>query len=626
MVTPADALAARLAEAEDTLRAIAAGEVDAFVVSDGTVGSRVFTLSTADRPYRVFVENMRDGAATLSSTGLILYANRRLAELLGCPREVIVGSPLTAFLASPGAVTLDELRGPGGLGSTIEIDLLAADGARVPVRAGSSPLVEDGRALLCLTFSDLSADKAKDREIARLGRAQHARMTELQAAQEALRTLATHDGLTGLPNRQLLIDRIDQTVARCKRSGQSLALLYVDLDGLKQVNNTHGPTAGDIALRKVAEKLVAALRPIDTVSRIGGDEFVALAPEIGSRLDAVAMGTRLLTELGRRRPGRADDEHVAASIGIAVSAAGRGNAERLLDEAEIAMSEAKSLGGRRVAVFDAALGRQGRQHSAARENLQTALDEHRMVAHYQPIVELASGALTGFEALARIEGADRLITPASAFIPAAEESGLVVPLGTQMLRMALEEASHWPTTGATGRLNIAINLSSRQFDAGDLPALIGDQLIRSGLPPDYLQLELTETAVMDPHIDLLDQLNRIAALGVQIGLDDFGIGYASLTHLRRLPLTFVKIDRSFVAGLGVEDEDEDERIIAAMVGLAANLGLRSIAKGVETADQLRRLRDVGCDEGQGYLFAHPLALVDVPAAIEHGLSGAGAFR
>jgi len=612
MTGQADALA-RLAEAEDTLRAIAAGEVDAFVVSDDKLGGRVFTLSTADRPYRMFVENMRDGAATLSSSGLILYANRRLAELLACPRETIAGAPLTRFLASPGEVGLAQIRGPGGLGATLEIELLDANANRVPVQVGSSPLTVDGDELLCLTFTDLSAHKAKDREIARLGKAQDERMSELQEAQAALTAQATHDALTGLPNRELLVDRIDQAVARCKRSGQYMAVLFVDLDRFKQVNDTHGHAAGDVALRKVAEKLVAALRPGDTVSRIGGDEFVVLAPEIESRLDAVDIGTRLLAELGRRRPGRADEERVAASIGISVSAAGRGSAETLLKEADTAMYEAKSLGGRRVAVFDAALGRQVRQRSVARGMLQSALNDGRIVAHYQPIVELASGAVAGFEALARIEGADSSITPPSAFIPAAEESGLVVPLGTQMLRIALEEASRWPTTGAT-RPNIAINLSSRQFEAGDLPTLIGEQLVRTGLPPGCLHLELTETAVMDLHVDLLDQLHRIAALGVQIGLDDFGTGYASLTHLRRLPLTFVKIDRSFVEGLGVDHEDE--RIIAAMVDLAANLGLRSIAEGVETADQLRRLRDVGCDEGQGYLFAYPLAPVDVPAAIE----------
>ena len=619
MTSRSDALA-RMAEAEDTLRAIAAGEVDAFVVSDKALGRRVFTLSTADRPYRMFVENMRDGAATLSPSGLALYANRRLSELLAYPREAIVGCPLTTFLAGSADAVLESIRGPDGQGATVEIDLLDANGGRVPVQVGSSPLMVDDEQLLCLTFTDLSAHRAKDREIARLGRAQTERVAELQEAQKALTTQATHDALTGLPNRALLVERIDHAIARCRRAGGFLSVLFVDLDRFKQINDTHGHAAGDVALRRVADKLVSALRPTDTVARIGGDEFVVLAPDIDNRLHAVDLGTRLVAELGRRVAGADDEERVAASIGISVSSAGRGTAELLLDEADTAMYEAKSLGGRRVAVYDTALGRQVRERSIARRILQSALEEARVVAYYQPIVELASGRVAGFEALARIQGRDGSFTPPSAFIPAAEESGLVVPMGARVLRIALDEAGGWPA-GAAGDLNLAVNLSSRQFESGDLPALIELQLARSGRPPDSLHLELTETAVMDLHVDLLDQLNRIAFLGVQIGLDDFGTGYASLTHLRRLPLAFVKVDRSFVQGLG--SDHEDERIVAAVIDLAANLGLRSIAEGVETDDQLRRLRELGCDEAQGYVFARPLAPPDVVPALDRlAVSGA----
>ena len=621
-MTPRSDALARMAEAQDTLRAIAAGEVDAFVVSDKALGRRVFTLSTADRPYRMFVENMRDGAATLSPGGLALYANRGLSELLACPREAIVGCPLTTFLAGCADAVLESIRGPDGQGATVEIDLLDANGGRVPVQVGSSPLMVDDEQLLCLTFTDLSAHRAKDREIARLGRAQSERVAELQEAQKALTTQATHDALTGLPNRALLVQRIDHAIARCRRAGGFLSVLFVDLDRFKQINDTHGHAAGDVALRRVADKLVSALRPTDTVARIGGDEFVVLAPDVDNQLHAVDLGTRLVAELGRRVAGADNEERVAASIGISVSSAGRGTAELLLDEADTAMYEAKSLGGRRVAVYDTALGRQVRERSLARRILQSALEEARVVAYYQPIVELASGRVAGFEALARIQERDGSITPPSAFIPAAEESGLVVPMGARVLRIALDEAGGWPA-GAAGDLNLAVNLSSRQFESGDLPALIELQLARSGRPPDSLHLELTETAVMDLHVDLLDQLNRIAFLGVQIGLDDFGTGYASLTHLRRLPLAFVKLDRSFVQGLG--SDHEDERIVAAVIDLAANLGLRSIAEGVETADQLRRLRELGCDEAQGYLFARPLAPPDVVPALDR-LAVSGAMK
>ncbi|MDQ1714873.1 MAG: hypothetical protein QOC60_818, partial [Frankiaceae bacterium] len=344
----------RIAEAEDTLRAISAGEVDAFVVSDGRPGPRVCTLSTADRSYRMFVENMRDGAATLSSSGLVVYANRRLAEMLACSRETIVGSPLATFMDARVQLGLAELRGPDGLGATIELDLVDAKGVVVPVQVGCSPLVVDAEAddLTCLTFTDLTAHKAQDREIARLSQVQAERMADLQGAQAALTEQATHDALTGLPNRAVLIDRIDQALSHSKRSGQCVAVLFVDLDQFKQLNDTQGHAAGDTALQRVAEKLAAALRPMDTVARIGGDEFVVLAPDVDSHLHAVDIGTRLVAELLHRHEPLGGLERVTASIGISVSVGGGGTAETILNEADSAMYAAKSRGGARVEVFD----------------------------------------------------------------------------------------------------------------------------------------------------------------------------------------------------------------------------------------------------------------------------------
>ncbi|MEA2148651.1 MAG: hypothetical protein QOD69_481 [Solirubrobacteraceae bacterium] len=612
-ITRSEALI-RLAEAEDTLRAIGAGEVDAFVVSDGETGRRVFTLSTADRPYRKFVENMRDGAATLSSSGLILYANRRLAELLSCSREIVVGSPLEMFVASDAAIQLEEIRSPGAIGLTIEFDLLDADGATVPVRVGSSPLIVDGDELVCLTFADLRADKAQDREIARLSEAQAERMAELQGAQAALTRQATHDSLTGLPNRALLVDRIDRALILAKRSGRHVAVLFVDLDRFKQVNDTQGHAAGDATLCMAADRLIAVLRPTDTVARIGGDEFVVLAPDILNDLDALDLSARLIDALCQRPSGGEDGERVTASVGIAVSVGGRGAAETLLEHADTAMYRAKSLGGARAALFDEALGRQVRQRSRARQGLQSALDDRRVIVHYQPVIDLVSGNVTGFEALARIVERDGSLTPPADFIPLAEESGLVVTLGEQVLDLACREASLWHVAGGP-QPTVAVNLSSRQFDAGSLTGLVRDTLARTALDPRCLHLEITETAVIDLDPDFLEQLQRIGDLGVQIGLDDFGTGYASLTHLRRLPLTFVKIDRSFVNGIG--SGEEDERIVSAVVDLAANLGLRSVAEGVETEEQLARLRELGCDQAQGFLFARPLPAGHVGSALLH---------
>ncbi len=615
LTSRSDALA-RMAEAEDTLRAIAAGEVDAFVLSDGGSGRRVFTLSTADRPYRMFVENMRDGAATLSSSGLVLYANRRLAELLSCSRQVIVGAPLANFVVGGFPIDAEAINGPGGLGATVEFDLIDGNGVTVPVLVGASPLEVDGDRLTCLTFTDLSAQKAQEREIARLSAAQAERLADLQDAQAALTKQATHDALTGLPNRVLLVDRIDQALSLSKRSGLWTAVLFVDLDRFKLVNDTQGHAAGDTVLRRVAEQLVAVLRPMDTVARIGGDEFVVLAPDVESHLHAVDIGNRLITELCRRPDRLEDGERITASIGISVSIGGTGTAETLLHEADTAMYQAKSLGGGRAEVFDAALGRQVQQRSIAQRMLQAALDDRRIIVHYQPVVDLSTGTIGGFEALARIAENDGSILLPSSFIAVAEESGLVVQLGSRVLAMACREAVRWQPAGLPERrLTIAVNLSARQFESSDLTSIVQRRLRQTGLEPECLHLELTETAIIDLRLDILQQLGHIRDLGVQIGLDDFGTGYASLTHLRRLPLTFVKIDKSFVQGLGVNQEDE--RIVSAVIDLAANLGLRSIAEGVETNAQLDRLRELGCSQAQGYLFARPLPPSDIAATLQH---------
>ena len=613
--TLADALV-RLAEAEDTLRAIGAGEVDAFLVSDGGVDRRVFTLNSADRPYRMFVESMRDGAATVSSRGLVLYVNRRLAELLSCSRETIVGAPLSRFVSGGVPISSERFRGAGGLGATGEFDLIDADGGVVPVLVGASPLEVDGERLTCLTFTDLSTQKAQDREITQLSQEQAERVADLQDAQAALTRQATHDALTGLPNRLLVVDRIEQALSHARRSGQYMAVLFVDLDRFKQVNDTQGHAAGDTVLRDVADRLLASIRTMDTVARLGGDEFVVLAPELESHLHAVDLGARLIDVLARPEDGGEEREAVIASVGITVSERGRGTAEGLLDEADTAMYKAKSRGGGRAEVFDAALGREVRQRAVAQQMLQAAMDESRVIVHYQPVIDLATGSVTGVEALARIAKLDGSILAPAGFIPVAEESGLVVPLGARVLEIACAQARIWqPIAFPASVYNVAVNLSARQFESGSLPAVVRETLERTHLDPMCLHLELTETAVFDMNPDILEQLARIRELGVQIGLDDFGTGYASFTHLRRLPLTFVKIDQTFVRGLGADREDL--RIVSAVVDLAANLGLRSIAEGVSRKGQLARLRELGCDQAQGYLFARPLPHENVSAALEH---------
>lgn len=603
----------RMTTAEETLRALGAGEVDAFVVTDKDVGFRVFTLSTADRPYRMFVQNMRDGAATLSEGGLILYANARLGVLLGRAREGVMGSPLSEFLVGGALAVPEELLGQDTVSITVEAQLVASNGRHVPVLVGISPLEVDGSRLSCLTFTDLSAQKAQERQIAHLQQLQSDRLAQLQDAQARLTRQATHDALTGLPNRALLMDRIEQALVKATRSRRCTAVFFVDIDHFKQINDGFGHAVGDRVLQAIGEQLGAVLRTSDTVARIGGDEFVVLAQDVDNQLHAVDIGARLIERLVQQGPVTDNGASVSASVGIAVSSAGEGTAETLLKQADIAMYLAKSHGGGRAEVFDAVLGRLVTQRAAARRTLESALDEHRVVALYQPIIDVATGRTAGFEALARLTGVDGGLVPPSEFIPVAEDSGLIVPLGSEILGMACREACRWSEISeGVGDVTVAVNLSARQFESGGLPDAVRSHLASSGVAARRLHLELTETATIDLRPQVLSQLESIRDLGVEIGLDDFGTGYGSLTHLRRLPLTFVKIDQTFVRGLG--NTSEDERIVSAVVKLAANLGLRSIAEGVETAEQLDFLRDLGCDQVQGYLFARPMPASDITSA------------
>jgi diguanylate cyclase (GGDEF)-like protein/PAS domain S-box-containing protein len=602
----------RLDEAEETLRAIRNGEVDALVISDGLPDERVFTLSSVDKPYRIFVENMSDGAATLSQAGLVLYANPRLVDLLDYSMTELIGSSLLDFTA---AESRNELSAALEHHTSAEITFVAADGHLVPMLIGASKLEVEHNQLTCVTLTDLTAQKAQTEVIRALGRVQSDQLVELQAAEATLTFSATHDSLTGLPNRVLLIDRIEQALAQAARSGAWTGVLFIDLDRFKRVNDSRGHGTGDDVLRGVAERFRATLRTMDTLSRIGGDEFVVLIPDLVDRLEAGYIATRLRQSL--EAPVGPGGTVVTASIGVAIAEAGASSAEVMLHQSDTAMYHAKSLGRDRTEVFDIALSQRQTQRAATEDLLTEALAEHRLLPHYQPIVDLAAGGVAGFEALARILQADQSVLFPDAFIGVAEDSGLIIELGAQMLSTASQHAEGWPPSAGGGCPSVAVNLSPRQLEQSDFAKYVSVVLANSGLDPTRLHLEITETALMQLSQNVLAQLHRVRDLGVEIGLDDFGTGYASLTHLRRLPVTFVKLDRSFISGLGADIQDE--QIVAALIDLTAKLGLRSIAEGIETPQQLDRLRELGCDQGQGYLFQRPAA--DVGSRRSYGFRG-----
>ena len=595
-------LHARLSEAEETLRAIRNGEVDALVVQNGAPATQVFTLASADLPYRLFVENMRDGAATVSETGTILYANRGLAELISRPLTQIIGSPLGSLLANGDG---RELMAGTSDQDTTEAALIASTGRKIPVRVSTSRLDLDTNDLLCVTFADLTEQNGQKLEIERLSQAQAERMRQLEAAQTALVEQATHDALTGLPNRNLLIDRLSQSLAFAERSGGRTGLIFVDLDNFKAINDTGGHAAGDSVLRQIAERLLSAVRPMDSVSRLGGDEFVVLLPALDSSADAMKVAARVQRTIDSPFTLDHGAVPVTASIGVSIcdpAAPGRLDPDSLLRNADSAMYHAKSRGGARTELFDAASTPP--VEAADRElwitRIREALDNDRFELHAQPIVELATGDVVQHELLLRMRGDDDTLIPPLAFLPTAERCGLIAEIDQWVIAEA--------TKLAAGGTAVGVNLSA--ISAGDprMLALIERQLQSQVVEPSNLVFEITETAVMQDMDRATRFAERLVALGCRLSLDDFGTGFASFTYLKRLPVHYLKIDIEFVRD--VAHSQRDMFVARAIVALANDFGQQTIAEGVEDQETADVLRNLGVTYAQGHLFGRPAMVAD----------------
>jgi diguanylate cyclase (GGDEF)-like protein/PAS domain S-box-containing protein len=431
-------------------------------------------------------------------------------------------------------------------------------------------------------------------------------ISERHAAERQLQHDALHDGLTGLPNRALFMDRVDQVLQRSARDpSMGCAVLFLDIDRFKFVNDSLSHAVGDRLLIALAGRLAGVLRPGDTVSRIGGDEFTILLDDVLSDQGAVIVAERVQRSLGRAFNIDGHELFVTSSIGIALSAP-RMSAADLLRNADIAMYDAKHRGNARCAVFDESMHRRVVDRLARERELRQAVEQELLDIHYQPIVELATGRIRGLEALARWPLGWPGVPPAE-FIPIAEETGLIGALGLHVLRSALETLAGWRRVGlVSDEVALSVNVSGRQLEDPTLPASVRAAIAATGLEPEALRLELTESTLMQEPERMQAILSEICDTGVGVHLDDFGTGYSSLGALHQFPVAALKIDRSFVATISGEDEGSDV-IVRSTVALAHSLGLRVIAEGIETLAQLRRLRTLGCEYGQGYLFSEPLS-------------------
>ena len=440
-------------------------------------------------------------------------------------------------------------------------------------------------------------------------------ITARKLAEDQIAHQAFHDTLTDLPNRALLLNRLEQALARSARTGDAIALLFVDLDNFKVINDSLGHEAGDVLLQTIAKRLQGCMRPGDTVARLGGDEFVILLEELSGAGEAEGIAERATAAI--HQPFRLADRDVfpGASIGLTVTALGDvRTAGELLRDADTAMYQAKLQGKGHFVLFDLSMNTQAQERLELEADMRQALAGEEFVVHYQPIMNMQSGKLVGVEALVRWQHPTRgMISPAK-FIPIAEETGLIVALGRWVLRQACFEARRWQLAYSDAEnLVMSVNLSIRQMMEKDIVAQVAAILEESQLAPEHLKLEITESMMLHDTGATIETMTALQELGIRLAIDDFGTGYSSMSYLSQLPLNTLKIDRSFVNRIGVSDGDE--AIVHAIINLARTLRLSVTCEGIETQEQYTYLQNLGCDLGQGYLMHKPLPVAQMEAML-----------
>jgi diguanylate cyclase (GGDEF)-like protein/PAS domain S-box-containing protein len=543
---------------------------------------------TSER-FRIAFDSGLSGMCLASPAGRFLRVNRALCEITGYTEQELLARTFQSLTHPDDVATnLDQHRAM--LDGALEVHetekrYIHKDGHEVWVRIGITAVRHDDGSVryFVAQTNDVTARRHFEGELAHR---------------------ALHDPLTGLPNRALFVDRLVQALVRLRRRSGTIAILFVDLDRFKLVNDGMGHAVGDAVLLDAAQRLCDAARAEDTVARFGGDEFTILCENAGGD-DAQQVARRILTAFDRPFEHEGREFHMSASVGIRLNELPAASPESLLQEADLALYAAKAHGRARFEVFDSTSAADGVDRLATEQALRLALRNGELCLHYQPEIDLGTQRIVAVEALVRWEHPERGLVPPGDFIPLAEESGLIVPLGEWVLGEACSQLAAWRTAGIVDdNVRVAVNVSARQLSHADLPQAVSAALDSSGLNPAALCLEITESAIIQDTDVALANLQAIKGQGVFIALDDFGVGFSSLSQIRELPpIDVIKVDRSFTAGLG--RNNSDGAVVTAVLSLARSLGLTAVAEGVETDDQLELLRGLGCDVGQGFYFARP---------------------
>ncbi len=619
------------------------------------------TRATPERLYRLLADNATDVISLLDAEGRHLYVSPSVTALTGYDPDELVGADGWSFMHPDDLADLQSGLQTAAAESrvvTLEYRIRHADGHYVWVETKARTVGEE---IQCST-RDISARReasaelarrlAQQSAVARLGRmvmenaevavVRHeaaravaetrdaepdsdflqavahilASATERDRYEEQMRHDALHDALTGLPNRTLLLDRLRQALARARRDGSRVAVIFLDLDNLKVLNDSLGHQAGDQLLRAIGPRLRRELRGTDTVARFGGDEFAVVCSDVTDEHHGAAIAERLVRAFEAPFVVDGEERFGSASVGVVITdpEAPR-EPEELLSDADAAMYRAKERGRGRAEVFDAGLRARITARLSVERDLRRALDgEGRLWVAYQPYYRLPGRSLAGVEALVRWDHPVRGNLAPAEFIPVAEESGLVVPLGAHVLREACAQVARWRRETPHTDLRLTVNVSARQMGSPDFVDTVREVLADTGRQPDTLGLEITEGLLLEETPATALTIELLQTLGVRLLLDDFGTGYSSLRYLQRYALDGLKVDRAFVAGLG-EAGDGDGAIVEAIVGMARALGMAVIPEGVETEAQLSRLAALGCDHAQGFLLSRPLPAGELEALL-----------